>query len=39
MATMGDISAQNETVQAFFAFIESEEGQAVIQQVGLILPE
>ena len=39
MATMGDISAQNETVQAFFTFIESEEGQAVIQQVGLILPE
>lgn len=39
MATMGDISAQNEVVQAFFAFIESEEGQAVIQQVGLILPE
>ena len=39
MATMGEISAQNETVQAFFAFIESEEGQAVIQQVGLILPE
>ena len=39
MATKGEISAQNELVQSFFAYIESEEGQAIIKQVGLILPE
>lgn len=39
MATKGTISEQNELVQAFFAYIESEEGQAIIKQVGLILPE
>ncbi|MBQ8625648.1 MAG: phosphate ABC transporter substrate-binding protein [Agathobacter sp.] len=39
MATKGEISAQNELVQAFFAYIESEEGQAIIKKVGLILPE
>lgn len=39
MATKGEISEQNELVQAFFAYIESEEGQAIIKQVGLILPE
>lgn len=39
MATMGDVSAQSETVQAFFDYIDSEEGQQVIQGVGLILPQ
>lgn len=39
MATKGEISEQNELVQAFFAYIDSEEGQAIIKQVGLILPE
>lgn len=39
MATMGEISAQSELVQAFFEYIESEEGQSVIQGVGLILPQ
>ena len=39
MATKGEISEQNELVQSFFAYIESEEGQAIIKQVGLILPE
>lgn len=39
MATKGEISVQNELVQSFFAYIESEEGQAIIKQVGLILPE
>ena len=39
MATKGEISAQSDLVQSFFAYIESEEGQAIIKQVGLILPE
>ena len=39
MATKGAISEQSELVQAFFAYIESEEGQSIIKQVGLILPE
>ncbi len=39
MATMGEISEQNELVQAWFAYIESEEGQEVVKGVGLILPQ
>ena len=39
MATKGAISEQSELVQSFFAYIASEEGQAIIKQVGLILPE
>ena len=39
MATKGEITAQSELVQSFFAYIKSEEGQAIIKQVGLILPE
>ncbi len=39
MATKGEISAQNELVQAWFEYLKSEEGQAVITGVGLILPE
>lgn len=36
MATVGDISTQSEIVQAFFDFLESVEGKALIQSVGLI---
>ena len=39
MATKGEISAQNELVQAFFEFIKSEDGQAIIKSVGLITVE
>ncbi len=39
MATKGEISEQDELVRAFFEYIASEEGQAIIKQVGLILPE
>ena len=39
MATKGSISEQSELVQAFFSYIDSEEGQRIIKQVGLILPE
>ena len=39
MATKGEIAKQSELVQSFFAYIQSEEGQAIIKQVGLILPE
>lgn len=39
MATRGEISGQSETVRAFFDFIASEEGRAVISKVGLILPQ
>ena len=39
MATMGEISEQSEAVQAFFEYIESEEGKEIIKSVGLILPE
>lgn len=39
MATMGEISAQDELVQAWFAYIASEEGQSVISGLGLILPQ
>ena len=36
MATKGEISQQSEAVQKLFEYIDSEEGQAVIKQVGLI---
>lgn len=39
MATMGEVSEQNELVQAWFAYLESEEGQQIISDVGLILPQ
>lgn len=39
MATKGEVSKQSELVQSFFAYIQSEEGQTIIKQVGLILPE
>ena len=36
MATVGEISAQKEEVQAFFKYLASEEGKEVIKAVGLI---
>ncbi len=36
MATRGEISEQSDAVQAFFDYIESDEGQEVIKSVGLI---
>lgn len=39
MATMGEISEQNENVKAFFDFINSDEGKEVIKSVGLIIPQ
>lgn len=39
MATMGEISEQSELVQAWFNYIQSEEGQSVISGVGLMLPQ
>lgn len=39
MATMGAISEQNDLVKTWFDFIQSEEGQSVISQIGLILPQ
>ena len=39
MATMGEISEQNELVKTWFDYIASEEGQAVITGLGLILPQ
>lgn len=39
MATKGEISAQSELVQAWFAYVYSEEGQAIAAQVGLITVE
>ena len=36
MATMGEVSEQNATVQAFFEYLKSEEGKEVIEAVGLI---
>lgn len=38
MATKGEISAQSETVQAFFAYLQSDEGKELIKSVGLFLP-
>ncbi|MGN0342375.1 MAG: phosphate ABC transporter substrate-binding protein [Roseburia sp.] len=39
MATMGEISEQNELVQAWFDYIQSEEGQEVVKGAGLIIPQ
>lgn len=36
MATKGEISEQNEAVQAVFAYLASEEGKALVESVGLI---
>ncbi|MCR4955234.1 MAG: phosphate ABC transporter substrate-binding protein [Lachnospiraceae bacterium] len=39
MATKGEIEKQNDLVKAWFDYINSEEGQKVITEVGLILPK
>ncbi|XME01366.1 phosphate ABC transporter substrate-binding protein [Lachnospiraceae bacterium C1.1] len=39
MATKGEISEQSDLVKKWFDYIKSEDGQAVIKGVGLILPE
>lgn len=39
MATMGELSEQSDLVQAWFNYIQSEEGQSVIKSVGLIVPQ
>ena len=39
MATMGEIEEQNELVKTWFAYVASEEGQDVIAELGLILPQ
>ena len=39
MATKGEISEQNETVQALFDYLASDEGKALIKSVGLIVAE
>lgn len=39
MATNGEISAQSEAVQTWFDFMASEEGRAIIENVGLITVE
>ncbi|MDO4961847.1 MAG: phosphate ABC transporter substrate-binding protein [Eubacteriales bacterium] len=39
MATMGAVSEQNDLVKTWFDYIASEDGQAVIKAVGLILPQ
>lgn len=36
MATKGDLSQQNDLVKAWFDYIESDAGQAIIKKVGLI---
>ena len=39
MATNGKISEQNELVQTWFDYVNSEDGKNVISSVGLIIPE
>lgn len=39
MATNGAISEQNELVQTWFDYVNSDEGKNVISSVGLIIPE
>lgn len=39
MATKGEISEQSELVQAFFNYLNTDDGKAVIESVGLIIPE
>lgn len=39
MATSGEISEQNELVQTWFDYVNSEDGKNVISSVGLIIPE
>lgn len=39
MATKGEVSAQNDAVKTWFDFMNSEEGQAIVESVGLITVE
>ncbi|WP_026659902.1 phosphate ABC transporter substrate-binding protein [Butyrivibrio sp. AC2005] len=39
MATKGELSEQNELVQAWFSYISSDAGKEVIKTVGLIIPQ
>ena len=39
MATMGEISEQNDIIKLWFDYIHSDEGQEVISSTGLILPK
>lgn len=38
MATKGDVSSQNELVQKWFEYVNSEKGKKIIKKVGLIVP-
>ncbi len=39
MATMGEVSEQSEAVQTWFEYINSDPGQKVIKEMGLIIPQ
>lgn len=39
MATKGEVSEQNEAVQVWFEYINSDAGKEVIKKVGLIIPQ
>ena len=39
MATLGTVEEQNDLVKTWFGFVQSDEGQAVIKAMGLILPQ
>ena len=39
MATLGTIEEQNDLVKTWFHYVQSDEGQAVIKSMGLILPQ
>ncbi len=39
MATLGTIEEQNDLVKTWFHYVQSDEGQAVIKAMGLILPQ
>ena len=39
MATLGTIDEQNDLVKTWFNYVQSDEGQAVITAMGLILPQ
>ena len=39
MATNGEISAQSDTVQELFTYLQSDEGKELIKSVGLIIPD
>ena len=38
MVTKGDVSSQNELVQKWFEYVNSEKGKEIIKKVGLIVP-